>query len=86
MGVDGSGCDRDIDAKVARTALRPIPSGQISVRGAVAYVVIASLISLGILLTLGLPAVTIFFQIVAVVSGWLAVLSDWVTPMASTIT
>jgi 4-hydroxybenzoate polyprenyltransferase len=49
--------DRDIDAKVARTALRPIPSGQISVKGATAYVAIASLISLGILLTLGLPAI-----------------------------
>ena len=30
--------DRDIDAKVARTALRPIPSGQISVKGAWAFV------------------------------------------------
>ncbi len=49
--------DRDFDAQVARTALRPIPSGQISVRGAVAYVALASLVSLGILLTLGLPAI-----------------------------
>lgn len=49
--------DRDIDAKVERTALRPIPAGQISVRGAAAYVVVVSLISLGILLTLGLPAI-----------------------------
>lgn len=36
----GAGCayndivDRDFDAKVARTALRPLPSGQISLRGA----------------------------------------------------
>ena len=30
--------DRDIDAKVARTALRPIPSGQISVKQAWAFV------------------------------------------------
>ena len=31
--------DRDIDAKVARTAMRPIPSGQISVKQAWAFVV-----------------------------------------------
>ncbi|MDB5498553.1 MAG: 4-hydroxybenzoate octaprenyltransferase [Phenylobacterium sp.] len=30
--------DRDIDAKVARTAMRPLASGQISVRGAVAAI------------------------------------------------
>src|SRR5690349_6726403 len=39
----GAGCafndivDRDLDAKVARTALRPIPSGQIELRGAWAF-------------------------------------------------
>jgi 4-hydroxybenzoate polyprenyltransferase len=49
--------DRDIDARVARTALRPIPSGQISVRGAMIYIAVVSLVSLGILLTLGLPAI-----------------------------
>jgi len=41
----GAGCtyndlvDRDFDAKVARTALRPIPSGQISVRQAILFLV-----------------------------------------------
>ena len=44
--------DRDIDAKVARTALRPIPSGQISVTQAWAFIVGCSLVSLAILLTL----------------------------------
>ena len=48
--------DRDIDAKVARTALRPIPSGQISVRGAWGFVVACALIGLVILLTLNLWA------------------------------
>ena len=54
----GAGCayndivDRDFDAKVARTALRPIPSGQITVKGAWAYVVGLSLIGLVILLSL----------------------------------
>lgn len=45
--------DRDIDAKVSRTAMRPIPSGRISVKQAWAFVVGCSLISLLILLTLG---------------------------------
>ena len=49
--------DRDIDAKVARTALRPIPAGQISVRQAWAFLVACSLISLVILLTLSPLAV-----------------------------
>jgi 4-hydroxybenzoate polyprenyltransferase len=44
--------DRDIDAKVARTAGRPIPSGQISVKQAWAFVVGCSLVSLLILVCL----------------------------------
>ncbi len=51
--------DRDIDAKVARTALRPIPSGRISVKQALAFVVGCSLISLLILLTLNVFAVAL---------------------------
>ncbi|MDX9997384.1 MAG: 4-hydroxybenzoate octaprenyltransferase [Phenylobacterium sp.] len=43
--------DRDFDAKVARTAGRPIPSGQISVGQAWGFVVACCLISLAILLS-----------------------------------
>src|SRR5215467_2992786 len=35
--------DRDIDARVARTADRPIPAGQISVKQAWAFVIVCSL-------------------------------------------
>ncbi len=45
--------DRDIDAKVARTAGRPIASGQISVKGALTFIAMCSLIALGVLLTMG---------------------------------
>jgi 4-hydroxybenzoate polyprenyltransferase len=45
--------DRDFDAKVARTASRPVASGQISVRQAWAFLVCCSLASLAILLTMG---------------------------------
>ncbi len=52
----GAGCvvndiaDRDFDAKVARTATRPIPSGQVSVLQACLFVGILALIGLVILL------------------------------------
>jgi 4-hydroxybenzoate polyprenyltransferase len=45
--------DRDIDAKVARTASRPVASGQISVRQAVVFLSTCSLLSLAILVTMG---------------------------------
>ena len=46
--------DRDIDARVARTALRPIPAGEITVRGAVVFLVACSLGGLAILLSFNL--------------------------------
>ena len=62
--------DRDIDAQVARTALRPIPAGQIGVRGAIAYVVVVSLVSLAILVTLGLPAILLGVASLALVAAY----------------
>jgi 4-hydroxybenzoate polyprenyltransferase len=53
----GAGCtyndivDRDFDARVARTALRPIPSGQVSVRQAALFLIAQLLVGLVILLT-----------------------------------
>ena len=46
--------DRDIDARVARTAARPVASGQIDVRAAWAFVIGCSLAGLLILLSLNL--------------------------------
>jgi 4-hydroxybenzoate polyprenyltransferase len=51
--------DRDFDAKVARTAGRPIPSGQISVKQAWAFLTVCSLVSLGVLLTMGWVAIAL---------------------------
>ena len=59
----GAGCtwnditDRDIDGQVERTRSRPIPSGQVGVRAALAWMLVQSLISLFILLTFPLPAI-----------------------------
>ena len=53
----GAGCtwndvtDRDIDARVARTRSRPIPSGQVTVRGALIWMAAQALLAFGILLT-----------------------------------
>jgi 4-hydroxybenzoate polyprenyltransferase len=49
--------DRDIDAKVARTAARPVASGRISVRQAWAFLAGCSLAAFAILLSLGLIAI-----------------------------
>jgi 4-hydroxybenzoate polyprenyltransferase len=42
--------DRDIDGRVERTRSRPIPSGQVSVRAAIIFLVVQALIGLVILL------------------------------------
>lgn len=53
----GAGCtwndltDRDIDAKVARTRSRPLPSGQVTPRAATAWMVLQALLAFAILLT-----------------------------------
>lgn len=52
----GAGCayndyvDRDYDAKVARTRSRPIPSGQVSPKAALFFVVALSLVGLAVLI------------------------------------
>jgi 4-hydroxybenzoate polyprenyltransferase len=54
----GAGCtwndivDRDYDGRVERTALRPIPSGQVSVRQALAFSVLLCLIGFVVLIQL----------------------------------
>ncbi len=59
----GAGCvyndivDRDIDAKVARTRSRPLPSGQVSVRQAWAFLIVLALIGLVVLLQLNATAI-----------------------------
>lgn len=62
--------DRDFDAKVARTAARPIPAGQISVPQAWAFVVACALISLAILLTMGPVAIGLGVASLALVAAY----------------
>ena len=59
----GAGCtfndivDRKIDAAVARTAARPIPSGAVSVKRAAIFMAAQCLVGLAILLQFNLPAI-----------------------------
>jgi 4-hydroxybenzoate polyprenyltransferase len=56
FAMRGAGCtwndivDRDLDARVERTRSRPIPSGQVTVRGAAAFLVLQALVGLAVLL------------------------------------
>src|SRR5262249_49949991 len=58
VAMRGAGCtyndilDRKIDAQVARTRLRPIPSGAVSVKAAWGWLVLQCLAGLGVLLAL----------------------------------
>ncbi len=61
----GAGCtyndivDRDFDARVARTADRPLPSGEVSLRQAIGFLVAQLLLGLLILLTLNRTAIAL---------------------------
>jgi 4-hydroxybenzoate polyprenyltransferase len=96
----GAGCayndivDRDYDAKVARTALRPIPAGQISVKQAWAYV--AGLCLIGLLILLSLKPLAIALGVASLLlvavypfmkritwwpQAWLGLTFNWGAPL-----
>ncbi len=79
----GAGCtwnditDRHIDGQVERTRSRPIPSGQVSVEAAVAWMVIQTLLAAVILLT---------FNTAAIGLGFLSLLLVTIYPFAKRFT
>ena len=79
----GAGCtwnditDREFDAQVARTRSRPIPSGQVTVKQAVIWMIAQALVALCILLT---------FNWVAIGLGVLSLLPVCVYPFAKRFT
>lgn len=79
----GAGCtwnditDREIDAAVARTRSRPIPSGQVSVRNAAIWMLVQALVALVILLT---------FYSTAIMLGILAIIPVLIYPFAKRFT
>jgi len=62
--------DRDFDAQVSRTAMRPIPAGLISVRQAWAFLVGCCLVSFGILVCLGWLAIGLGVASLALVAAY----------------
>jgi 4-hydroxybenzoate polyprenyltransferase len=70
----GAGCtwndlvDRDIDGRVERTRLRPIPSGQVSVAAAVAFLVAQALVGLLVLIQFNRFAIAVGIASLAVVA------------------
>jgi 4-hydroxybenzoate polyprenyltransferase len=70
----GAGCtyndivDRDIDAKVARTRTRPLPSGQVAPKTAFLYMVALSLIGLGVLLSFNRTTIMLGLGVLPIVA------------------
>ena len=62
--------DRDIDAKVSRTAGRPIPSGQITVKQAWVFIAVCCAASLAILLTFNRTAQLLGVASLALVAAY----------------
>jgi 4-hydroxybenzoate polyprenyltransferase len=60
--------DRDIDAKVERTRLRPLPSGRVSPRAALVFLFAQCLIGLCVLLSLNLFSIFVGFASLASVA------------------
>jgi len=79
----GAGCtwnditDREFDGQVERTRSRPIPAGQVSVRGALVWLCIQALLAFCILLT---------FNVAAIKLGVLALLPVAIYPFAKRFT
>ena len=83
FAMRGAGCtwnditDRDLDAKVERTRSRPIPSGQVSVKRALVFLVLQALIGLCVLLQ---------FNRFAIVTGIASLLVVAIYPFMKRIT
>lgn len=63
FAMRGAGCtwndftDRHIDAQVARTRSRPLPSGQVTPKGALAWMIVQALLGFAILLSFNTAAI-----------------------------
>ncbi|HEX8388822.1 MAG TPA: 4-hydroxybenzoate octaprenyltransferase [Sphingomonas sp.] len=76
IAMRGAGCvyndivDRDLDARVARTAARPIPSGLVTVRAAWVWLVALCLVGLVVLLQLRPAAAGVAIASLALVAAY----------------
>jgi 4-hydroxybenzoate polyprenyltransferase len=76
MVMRGAGCtfndivDRDFDAKVERTRARPIPSGAVSLRGAILFLVLQLAIGAAILVSLNALSVALGVLVIALIGTY----------------
>jgi 4-hydroxybenzoate polyprenyltransferase len=74
VAMRGAGCtwndlvDRDLDAKVERTRSRPIPSGQVSVASATAFLVLQALIGFAVLVSFNRFAIAVGVASLAIIA------------------
>ncbi len=74
FAMRGAGCtwndivDRDLDARVERTSSRPIPSGQVTVASAAAFLALQALVGLAVLLQFNRFTIYVGFASLAVVA------------------
>jgi 4-hydroxybenzoate polyprenyltransferase len=85
FAMRGAGCtwndivDRDLDAQVERTRSRPIPSGQVSVQAAVAFLLLQALVGLAVLLQFNRFTIMMGFASLGVVAiyPFMKRITDW---------
>ena len=85
VAMRGAGCtyndivDRELDAGVARTRSRPIPSGQVRVRGAKIFLVLQALAGLAVLLSFNWFSVVLALCSLLVVAAYpfMKRITDW---------
>jgi 4-hydroxybenzoate polyprenyltransferase len=76
IAMRGAGCvyndivDRDLDRQIARTAVRPLASGAVSLKAAWAWLLLLCLIGLGVLLQLHLPAAIVALASIVLVAAY----------------
>ena len=76
VAMRGAGCtwndvtDRHLDAGVARTRSRPLPSGRVSVRGALIFIALQLLVGLAVLLQFNPFAIALGFAAVPIVVAY----------------
>ena len=74
LAMRGAGCtwndivDRDLDSQVERTRSRPIPSGQVTVASAAAFLMLQALVGLAVLLQFNRFTIYVGFASLAVVA------------------
>lgn len=101
VAMRGAGCtyndivDRDLDAKVARTADRPLAAGTVGLKGAWVFLIAQCLVGLAVLVQLPVPAILTALAALALVAAypfmkritwwpqaWLGLTFNWGVPVA----